>query len=285
MAKTTILTIILSLFYTFAHATGDSLSYLTTRDTIFLSVDEYGQKLFSHILEKNQTLFSLSKFYGLHLEDIYFYNPKLRKTPPSVGSAITVPIPNKAILRYKNKKYYQKPYIPVFYVVKHGDNLYRISKHFFKMPLDTIKNRNHLETNAVHTGQKLLVGWMSIEGVKSNKTATKSPLWKRSNYYRDKFYAKLSAGKKKYTRKGAALWKKNKHKNNKIYALFNHAKPNSIIAVTNRMNGKKIFVKVVGKIPKSSFTTNTEVILSRAAAKMLKAKNERFFVEIEYFGK
>ena len=282
MAKTTILTIILSIFYTFANATGDSTQYLTTRDTIFLQVDEYGQKLFAHVLEKNQTLYSLAKFYGIHLEDIYFYNPTFRKKPPSVGTPCIVPIPNKAILRYKTKKYYLKPYIPVYYVVKHGDNLYHIAKHFFNMPLDTIKMRNHLETAAIHTGQQLLVGWMSIEGVKNKTDIPTSPLWKRSNYYRDKFYRQLSSGRKKIMRKGAALWKKNNHQNKKIYALFNHAKPNTIIAVKNPMNGKKIFVKVVGRIPKSSFTTNTEIILSRAAAKMLKARNERFFVEIEY---
>ena len=85
--------------------TGDSLHYLTTKDTIFLSSDYEGQKIFIHTMEPKQTLYSLSKFYGLSLDELYYYNPANEGGKYGIGSEIKIPIPNRSIIRYKPKDY------------------------------------------------------------------------------------------------------------------------------------------------------------------------------------
>jgi hypothetical protein len=61
-------------------ATGDSLYYLLPTDTVILSIEQYGEKIFTHRLEKKQTLYSLAHFYGLSVEELYYYNPGLKET-------------------------------------------------------------------------------------------------------------------------------------------------------------------------------------------------------------
>jgi hypothetical protein len=51
-------------------ATGDSLRYLTPRDTIILSVSANEEKIFEHKIVKGQTIFSLAKFYGLKMDEL-----------------------------------------------------------------------------------------------------------------------------------------------------------------------------------------------------------------------
>ena len=89
-------------------ATGDSLYYLTAKDTIFLAVDESNEKIFEHQIEKKQTLFSLAKFYGMTIEELTLYNEALKNPVISIGQKIKIPIPNRAIIRYKKKGFYRK---------------------------------------------------------------------------------------------------------------------------------------------------------------------------------
>jgi hypothetical protein len=69
---TTLILLLLSCLI-FAHH-GDSLTYLTPQDSVFLSVNESNQKIILHQLEKKQTLYSLAKFYGLEFNEVMYYN-------------------------------------------------------------------------------------------------------------------------------------------------------------------------------------------------------------------
>ncbi|HOY19874.1 MAG TPA: hypothetical protein PLC89_21355, partial [Haliscomenobacter sp.] len=59
----------------YVFATGDSLRYLTPRDTIILSVGANDAKIFEHKIEKGQTIFSLARFYGLKMDALRYLNP------------------------------------------------------------------------------------------------------------------------------------------------------------------------------------------------------------------
>ena len=82
----------------------------------------------------------------------------------------------------------------------------------------------------------------------------------------------------------AHIWfpvrKKNK---NDIFALHNSAPINSILEVTNPMNKRSIFVKVIGRPSRNVyFGPNVKVVLTPKVAKMLGARDSRFYVNINY---
>lgn len=263
-------------------ATGDSLHYLTPKDTIFLSLGNYEEKIFEHVLEKKQTLFSLARFYGMKVADLYFYNPELKDGSYDVGQKVKIVIPNRAIIRYKPANYTPFDYVPVCYVVKQGDTFYSIAKRYFKLPLNYLAARNQMENTALKPNQKVQVGWMSIYGIPDSLRQFRGgPLWKKS-YQLRQAYEEKSFQKKERLEKGAAFWNREKKGGSDLYALHRRAPVNSTISVSNPMSGRTVFVKVVGRIPNRAYGNEVKVVVSPAVAKMLGAKDPRFFVEVKY---
>lgn len=263
-------------------ATGDSLHYLTPKDTIFLYLSG-GEKIFEHKLEHKQTLYSLSKFYGLSLNDLYFYNPELSGPQgPEIGQGIRIPIPNRAIQRYYPPDYSRWDYIPVFYVVQPGETLYRICKEYFKMPIDTVMRRNHLIDNQLSVGQSLHVGWMSLHGI-PDSLRVHGGIMAGLNSEFGRIYQQEYFSKKEFAQQGAAQWPKDDKLNTGggLFALHNEAPLRSVIAVTNPMTHRTIYVQVIGRIP-DWYEQNVIVVLSPAVARALGAIDPSFFVHIKY---
>lgn len=266
-----------------ANATGDSTRYLVPKDTIFLNVNETGEKLFEHKIERKQTLFSLAKFYGLSVEELYYYNAGLKEESISPGDKVLIPIPNRAIIRYKVQGFKAWKHVPVYYVVKKGDTMFRVAKTIFKMPVDTILLRNRLQSETVKIGQCLQIGWMNMDGIPEDyRQEVGSPLTRKNNALY-KVYNREQGDRKVKEHQGVAYWQKNSKEDSDLYALHREAHRNSIIAVTNPMNKSVIYVKVIGKIPDTAYGNEVVVILSPLAAKALGAKDPRFFVKVKYY--
>ncbi|MGI8892798.1 MAG: peptidoglycan-binding protein, partial [Bacteroidia bacterium] len=83
--------------------------------------------------------------------------------------------------------------------------------------------------------------------------------------------------------KGSASWIDDNDINpSKFYALHRSAPTGTIIKVTNRMNNKTVFVKVVGVLPNTGDNSNITIKLSKAAASKLDVIDARFQAELNY---
>ncbi len=261
-------------------STGDSLHYLTLKDTIFIKIDALGDKVFEHVMQENQTLYSLAKFYGLNVEELYPYNPSLKSNNVSPGQKIRVPIPNAAIKRYKDKNFKRWKYVPVYYRVTKRDNLYKIGRSLFHQSVDSVFERNHLNSSTIADGQLLEVGWMSIDGVPDSiRRARKGG----GATARNKMLAlNFDKQNKIGQQNGVAFWQKKGIQHTDPYCLHNFAKVGSIIAVSNPMKGSVVYAKVIGKIPKNAYGKEVIIIVAPSVARVLGAIDERFFVRIKY---
>jgi LysM repeat protein len=278
-------------FYTLSNAniindtiklTGDSTHYLTLKDTIFLSIGDYQEKFFTHYIAPKQTLYSLARFYGMTVDEIYYYNPDLNISTLSPGQGIKIPIPNKSIIRYKIEGFDKKKHIPICYVIKKGDTMYNISKRIFQMPIDTVMARNNLMSFNLPLGQVLQLGWMSIDGIPEvNRKFRGHPIWKKNEVMRQQ-YIQESAVRKEKEQKGIAFWQKQSNKDSELYALHRYAPINSIIAVTNPMTKRTVFVKVIGRIPESVYNDTIVTVVSATVANMLGAIDKKFYVHVRY---
>lgn len=266
-----------------ACTSGDSIRYLTAKDTLFLSVGTNGEKVVEHRMEARQTLYSLARFYGISVEELYWYNPGLKDQVVALGQVVQVPVPNAAIKRYKEKGFVVKDHAPIFYVVRKGDTMYRISRVYFRMPADTIQKRNGLHSDVIKEGQALFVGWMHVNGVPEElRKSGGSPL-ERGSAALGKLYRMEAGAKKEVNEQGKAFWQKHSREDSNLYALHRDAPLNSIIMVTNPMNGGVVFVKVIGRLPDTVYEKEVVVVLSPMAAKYLGAQDTRFFARVKYF--
>lgn len=261
---------------------ADINNYLSIYDTIYLHSDYSGEKYHVHTMQPDQTLYSLAKFYGLHVEDLYYHNIGLRERNYEIGSPIKIPIPNRAIVRYRDTDFNPQKFIPVYYVVKRGDTMFRISKVLFRMEVDEMLARNGLETANISPGQILHVGWMSIEGIpESFRQGGGGPLARRNLAMKSIYRYQLN-GRKPIPSQGVAYWKKDSPDDGDFYALHDKAPINSVISISNPMTRRTLYAKVIGRLPNTDLGPNVKVVISPLSAKFLGAKDPRFFVKINY---
>ncbi len=252
--------------------------YLSFRDTLFLTVEK-GIKVIQHPVKPKQTLFSLARYYGMGLEELYEYNPSLETDPTlKVDSRISIPIPNKAIKRHKTAGFSNWKHASIYYIVQPGDNLFQICQRYFKMPVDSVVQRNHLKSQAIQPGQLLHVGWMSIDGVlaawrTARPVTPYSTLQER--FERDK------ARRRTMSSQGMCDWPHENGDTNGTYALHREAAIGTVMAVTNPATGKTAYVKVIGRIAANQ-DHSTEVMLAPAAARYIGARKDRFLVRVKF---
>jgi len=126
--------------------------FLNTSENLF----SQGNKLiFYHKVAKGETLYSISKKYGIPIQELKKIN-NLKSTKLKVGQTIKI---------YQNlekvaKKPEEKEFI--FYEVKEGDTLYTISLRH-NVSIDLIKDLNGIKDNVIFVGQKLKIPYNPLE--------------------------------------------------------------------------------------------------------------------------
>jgi len=68
----------------------------------------------------------------------------------------------------------------------------------------------------------------------------------------------------------------------KMYALHRSAPVGTVVKITNPMNGKSTFAKVVGKFAENETTKDVIIVVTKATADVLGALDKRFQVNINF---
>lgn len=255
-----------------------AIKLLGTADTILLTA-EGDKKIIHHYIKPKQTLFSIAKFYGLSLQELYELHPEFQTEPVlKVGKFIKIPVPNRAIRRYKGKNFDPAKFIPICYVVQSGDNLFQICKRYFSMPVDTIMKRNRLKTQNIQPGQLIHMGWMGADGIPAGWRTGLAPTPLSTHKAR---YTEEKKTHKEVESQGVCAWQRDSNEKGDLYALHREADIGTVMGVTNPMSRKTVYAKVIGRIP-AGYESNVEVVLSPAAARQIGARDPRFFVKVRF---
>lgn len=214
-----------------------------------------------HVVKKGETIYSISKKYGLNVNDVLKANRNLSNSNIRIGQLLLIPIEDTVLQTTSAER---SSYKPIF-VPSTPDTPYRD---------EDMRERNVIPSVATNeTG---------IDNTTS--TPVSKPVTNVANEYPFLFNQYSMLGMKMKKNKGAANYLTTVTSGNQNLAFYNEAETNSIIRVTNLLNHKTIFVKVVGKVP--SVDSNNEIVLklSNKAAEDLGAVEEKFLVEIaSYF--
>jgi LysM repeat protein len=259
----------------------DTIGYLSFSDTVYLRI-ENGEKIYLHTIRQGQTLFSLARFYGLHYQELQYFNSGLGERV-SVGQQVRIPIPNRAIIRYLPAKVSRRLFAPVVYVVKKGDTLFRIGQ-YFKLSANEVGTRGGVGGNTLKPGTLIPIGWISTRGIpEEDRPEPAHPMLKRNLPLRQKFES-VAKGRTLQKLQGPAYWQQGgPEEGSAFFARFNDAAKHAVIEIVNPMNQGKIFAEVLGPIPPTIYDPRVIVVLSPAAAKMLGARDPQFFVKIRYY--
>lgn len=273
-----------TLSHTFSWGFSDDFqnpNILNNTDSITLQITPDGAKRIIHKVKPQQTLYSIATFYGLTVNDLYFYNPVTRSRGLSIEQPLYIPISNNLITF--DRPLFVSGYAPIFYTVKPKETMFHLANRYFHIPLELLQKNNGMSDYALQPKQKVLVGWLSLKGIPKESREGKTIVQQISQRNRNKFFTSALSKRVKKS-KGAAFWKENKHSTPSMSLVVMHrtAKLNSIMKIYNPVNNRTIYAKVIGRVPPSTHK-NIQLIVSPIIAKAMQATSNRFYVQIEYF--
>jgi LysM repeat protein len=245
-----------------------------------------GKIFIIHRVEQKETLFGISRKYGVALLAIVENNPDASSSL-EIGKLIKVPYaPNN---RTKTNE-------GTIHRVGEKETLYSISKQY-GVTVDELKSWNSLTSNGLKLGQELLIKTKVPEAAPSNTTTpasnsnTSTPNVQTNSPKPTVTTAPVStaiinsestAGSDEIRERGMVALLEGTEGNRKYMAYHRSVKTGTILHIKNNANQKEVFVRVVGKLPD---TEANDVVLkvSRSAYDKLGGNDGKFPVEVIYF--
>ncbi|WP_343672262.1 LysM peptidoglycan-binding domain-containing protein [Chitinophaga sp.] len=114
------------------------------------------------------------------------------------------------------------------------------------------------------------------------ETTPSKPVTTSGATFESLYLQQTSNGKNATTEKGPGGWFKSNAAAGKYYALHNTAQRGTIIKVTNPLNGKYIYAKVLETIPQIKQNAGLIIKLSDSALEALGTNDPKFYCELSY---
>lgn len=177
-----------------------------------------------HIVQKGEGLWSISKKYGVTINDLKKWN-ELESDAINLGQKLTVVAPEEV------KEAKEKARESKFHKVAPGETLYSIANKY-SMSVEELKNINSLRSNDLKIDQLLIV--KTEKGKKVEEKEKNLPV--------EAFTKIKEEGK-------AALIKREEYDTRYSYCLHKTAPVGTIIKIVNEKTGEFIYAKVMGSLP------------------------------------
>jgi LysM repeat protein len=260
----------------------DPLPIWKTNDTVVTYLHQMGEVLFTHRVQPGQTLYSLAKFYGLTLQELYAYNPHVSAHYEN-GDLLHIPLPLKAILRQDIPPKMRDGLAIVYYRVQRGDTVYGITKRTFEISNEWLLSQNPALVNGLKPGQVLRIGWVSTLGIPSEWREIRGGPYALLNHPLKLDYFRRSADRRITEERGAATWPRDQNDNSGFYCLHRTAPINGLVEVYNPLTRQTMYLKVSARLPERVYDRSTVVVVSPLAAKALGVKDDRFYVHLKHY--
>lgn len=117
----------------------------------------------THTVKKGETWYSLGRAYGLSPKDIAAKNRMQMDQGLSLGKQITIPLNKNNFIQSKDAQS-GAGVRPVYHKVAEKETLYRIHVRYAKVPLDNVRQWNHITGDGVQKDAYLVVGFVKGNG-------------------------------------------------------------------------------------------------------------------------
>lgn len=250
----------------------------------------------THIVKAGETAYSIAKMYAISI-DLLNKTNNLSNGNLQIGQSLVIPGSKgtTTIIKQENIKIAEVDTKDVkntndskstSAAVVHSDEDIDITDPTMNK-LDkgatTIKTDNTVvvptKTNTIKTDaeNKMTTDYKSESASYNFSLIANKPLTEQFNTY-----ATNTALVKK-NNKGVASYMQDASETPTYIALYNGSPIGSIVKVKNLMNGRIIYVKIVGKLPDLDKNKDLNIKVSESAAKALGVVDEKFLNEIEYY--
>ncbi len=176
---------------------------------------------------------------------------------------------------------------PIYHMVESHETLEMISRQYNQQVL-VLKEWNELPEASLDGRPRLVIGWYLPTGAEAAKSSgSVTPKATAISFRQQYLNASNNQLKfKKVASRGICTWLKDNSKHDEnLYVLHKDAPRESIVRITNPLNRKTIYAKVIGKLPATSSNDGINMKLSFAVVKKLGLLDDRFMLEWNYYQK
>jgi len=250
-----------------------------------------------HRVEKGDTWYSIARKYGVVYADLRQANPAIPETLHQ-GDSLALPVssvPGKPVTKDKT------------HVVKRGETLSSIASRY-RVTVNQLVEWNHLTSKSIMAGKTLVVGQEVIasqpeqaapsaarrdsivppaarhDTAKTAASADSGLSKQQATARREKTVeTTFSKSREEITEEGAVAWIQDPEISpGKYFGLHRTAPTGTIVRVTNKMNRRIVFVKVVGRLPDTGDNGGILMKISKAAAEKLGVIDAKFQAELAW---
>ncbi|WP_276497045.1 LysM peptidoglycan-binding domain-containing protein [Pontibacter litorisediminis] len=300
---------------------ANALDLGAVRDSV--GVERKSGKLFvQHKVEPKETLYALSRKYGVPVSQIVEANPSVQTTI-KIGEIVLIPrgfvsvaatTPKNTAPAASNRTFTVNSVGNKLHTVEPKQTLYSVSR-MYGVSVENLRFWNKLGgDNNIEIGQQLIVGtgqptptqkpvYMPepddemAKGTDATAVASAGPTTPAAGVTPTPVAVTIkervdeeepgenaaAAGTSKMMESGMAeMIDAKTNDTNKYLALHKTAPVGTIMQVKNAMNGEVVYVRVIGKLPETGENERVVVRLSKKAYQKLGATDPRFRVELSY---
>lgn len=271
----------------FAGMPQDSIGTLKVKGKLFVQ----------HKVEKGEGLLAICRRYNVNKEDVLAANEGMTESL-NLGQIILIPVhtktkpaevkTQKVTVNDTHAEADARETTPTdnrngktaTHTVMAGETLYRIAR-MYNVSESDLRNWNNLTDNGLKEGLVLLLkAPLNTSPALPAKKDTVKAVPPKANEPRP---MAMSAGVKEREENGMARWfADDALTGGKLLALHKTAPVGTIIKLTNHLNGKSVFVRVVGVLPETDENKNIIIKISRSTAERIGMRDEQTQVKLQY---
>ncbi len=143
------------------------VSWLSAQDNILHHTDK--GFFVTHTVAPKENFYSLGRSFVIPPKDIAAFNNLDMEKGLNIGQTVNIPLTAANFTQETQKGQ------PVYYVVGEKEGLYRVSVKNGKVLMANLRKWNNLQTDAIATGQRLVVGFITAQDAATVTTKTTVP--------------------------------------------------------------------------------------------------------------
>lgn len=243
-----------------------------------------------HKVAEKETLFSISRMYNVTVDEIKQWN-SLADNSLSVGQELVIKKSEITAATTVTPALPQMQSVQSLHTVAAKETLFSISRQY-GVSVQQLKEWNNLTSEELKVGQQLLVAQpiytdRAAVNVVTEKAPVETPVKEVSAALPDMgkpvIITESVRNSNEIIESGLAELIEGTEANRKYLALHRTAPAGTILKVRNEMNGREVFVRVIGKLPDTALTDKLIIRISKSAYDRLGAIDPRFRVEVTFY--
>lgn len=234
-----------------------------------------------HIVAPGETLFSISRLYGLTVDDLKSMN-NLSANALSVGQQLRIRNNRSTVTVQPEVK---ATTVIGYHTVAPQETLYAIAREY-GVTVMQLKEWNNLEGSNLEIGQLIRVAAPGVKSSENIPVDSTPKIIAPPIVQPQESVVKISenvAGTDEVKESGLAELIDGTEGNRKYLALHRSAKPGTILKVRNELNNREVFVRVVGPLPATSVNDKIIIKISKSAFDRLGGIDSKFRAEVTYY--